>query len=62
MTNKTCDHKWVYKYANYHNEHSQGSYATEWHRNEEYYCEKCLEQKTLTKYECSRETPAWYKK
>jgi hypothetical protein len=53
------EHKWVHINTAYSQE-SRG-YNTDWNRHDTYFCEKCLEQKTVTKTECSREKPEWYR-
>ncbi|MDD3137559.1 MAG: beta-glucosidase [Lachnospiraceae bacterium] len=54
-----CAHKWNHINTAY-NSASTG-WGTDWERHDTYYCEKCLEQKTLTKTENCREMPEWYR-
>lgn len=55
----TCEHKWVFKYS--HSSENSTGYASEWKRVDEYFCEKCLDEKQKEKYILSRGKPAWYK-
>ena len=53
------EHKWVHINTAYSKENC--GYNTGWYRHDTYFCEKCLEQKTVTKTEYSRDMPEWYK-
>ena len=54
-----CEHKWVYLDSVKRNEDS-GAYQIHWTKTDRFFCEKCLEQKQVTKDEWSRERPAWW--
>lgn len=59
MTAEPCDHKFTFLRTAKKVDGS-GSYHSHFVRIDTFFCEKCLEQKTVRKEEYSRETPEWY--
>lgn len=57
---KVCEHRWVFIESHYKAD-SSGGYNICYSRLDRFYCEKCLEQKEVTKREHSREKPEWFK-
>ncbi len=60
----TCEHKWVFKTSDFSN-HKQGHMSDKLQQFDNYYCEKCLAQKTVKFQETTRMRgepfPHWYK-
>ena len=56
-----CEHKWIFQESAYKHELSSG-YSDLYERIDNYFCEKCLDQKEIiAKHEYSRGKPYWYK-
>jgi hypothetical protein len=58
-----CEHKWVHLSTNCRKEQSTHGYGCEYRREDIFFCEKCLERKTVSerKYVNSgEEKPMWY--
>lgn len=56
---KKCEHKWIHQSSHYQRE--SNGYNDHFKKLDIYYCEKCLEQKEVTKEEYAREAPLWYR-
>lgn len=53
-----CEHKWVFLETK--RRRNEGAYQANWILTERFFCEKCLEQQTVTKDEWSRDPPEWW--
>jgi hypothetical protein len=64
---KTCVHKWIYKETDrvIENYGRSNSRCQTWKQTDVYFCEKCLEEKTVKKEWCGQEhysdRPEWTK-
>jgi len=56
---KKCDHKFVHLDTNTWTDTS-GAYQIGWFRIDRFFCEKCLEEKSVKKEEWARDKPEWY--
>lgn len=58
MTNQ-CEHKYIHLETKTHKENRTFG-MPEWKRIDKFYCEKCLDEQSKYKYECSWDKPEWY--